>query len=237
VLRTRHARLALQEAHARVLEAGTVAVAGGGASGGAGRAKRALASRRLRRLSLLSAELRHFVGAVESHVGGEVHGHAMHALNARLRARDDSYSSSSGGDGSNSSSSSGNPGAVRPRDLYELRDAFVAHASDAHAACLLSPRDASLLRAVDRTLQLALDFRAAMRRSTPETLLTDAPLYAAAQGVHARFTVAAREACARLRDAARDVGGALGGVDPRRAAALLRQLDYNGYYLSSAEVA
>jgi hypothetical protein len=86
-------------------------------------------------------------------------------------------------------------------------------------------------------MQLALDFRAALRRSTPETLLVDAPLYASVQGVHARFAVAAREACARLRDASRDVGGALGGVDPRRAAALLRQLDFNGYYVSSAEVA
>jgi hypothetical protein len=37
--------------------------------------------------------------------------------------------------------------------------------------------------------------------------------------------------CGRLREAAADPGGALGGVSPGRAAALLETLDYNGFYL------
>ena len=75
ILRVRHARLALQEAHDRVHEAGHVDVSSLGHRGGGerGRAGRALALRRLRRLSLLAAEFGHFMNAIESHVGGAVH--------------------------------------------------------------------------------------------------------------------------------------------------------------------
>jgi hypothetical protein len=51
-----------------------VTSASGAAPRDRGRAGRALALRRLRRLSLLSSEFRHFVSAVEAHVGGQVHG-------------------------------------------------------------------------------------------------------------------------------------------------------------------
>lgn len=55
--------------------------------------------------------------------------------------------------------------------------------------------------------------------------------HAAVQALHARFKTAARGVCRRLREAAADTGGALGGVSPAHAAALLGQLDYNGFYL------
>jgi hypothetical protein len=53
------------------------------------------------------------------------------------------------------------------------------------------------------------------------------------QATHARFRVAARRLCVCLRDAAADRGGALGGVEPRRAAELLERVDHNGFYLRS----
>ena len=171
-----------------------------------GRAGRALALRRLRRLSLLSSEFRHFVSAIEAHVGGQVHGVASVALASCLAP------------------------PARPADLYELRAALVSHASDVHRGCLLSLRDQPLKRAVDDTLQLALDFRAAMRRSSAEKLLSDGALYAAVQALHARFKTSARQLCKKLREAAADSGGALGGISPVHASALLHQLDYNGFY-------
>ena len=210
LLKLRHASLALREAHDRVHEAGNVNVDGGRGSlrGSAGRA---LALRRLRRLSLLSSEFRHFVGAVEAHVGGRVHGAAARDLAARLRRP-----------------STGEP---RPADLYELRQALVDHAREVSEACLLSARNQPLVRAVDHTLQLALDFRAAMRRAPADQLLSDGALYAAVQTLHARFKITVRAVCRQLKDAAADTGGALGGVSPRDAVELLGQLDYNGFYL------
>jgi hypothetical protein len=47
------------------------------------------------------------------------------------------------------------------------RYTLVSHAGDVYAACLLSARDAPLRRSIDSALQLALDFRAAMRRAPP----------------------------------------------------------------------
>jgi len=125
----------------------------------------------------------------------------------------------------------GGAGVPRPTDLYELRAALVSHAAAVHDACLLSSRDAPLLRTIDAALQLALDFRATMRRAPPDRLLADGAMYAAVQALHARFKTAARGVCRRLREAAADTGGALGGVSPAHAAALLGQLDYNGFYL------
>ena len=102
---------------------------------------------------------------------------------------------------------------------------------------LLSARDALLREAVDVALQLALDFRKAVRlgaSSAPASaLLTDGAAYASVQATHARFRVAARRLCVCLRDAAADRGGALGGVEPRRAAELLERVDHNGFYLRS----
>lgn len=213
ILRVRHARLALQEAHDRVHEAGHVDVSSLGHRGGGerGRAGRALALRRLRRLSLLAAEFGHFMNAIESHVGGAVHGAAGVSLNASLRTP--------------------RTNEPKPTDLYELRGAIVSYATDVYDACLLSNRDVPLRFSVDQALQLALDFRAAMRRCPPETLLSDGGVYAAVQAIHARFKATTRALCGRLREAAADPGGALGGVSPGRAAALLETLDYNGFYL------
>ena len=213
MLRVRHARLALQEAHDRVHEAGHVDASSLATREGGerGRAGRALALRRLRRLSLLSSEFRHFASAVESQVGGAVHGAAPAALHAALRRA--------------------GTREPKPSDLYQLRDAIVAFATDAHDACLLSARDAQLRRSVDEALQLALDFRAAMRRSPPDRLLSDGGVYAAVQAIHARFKATTGALCGRLREAAADPGGALGGVSPGRASALLARLDFNGFYL------
>ena len=213
MLRVRHARLALQEAHDRVHEAGHVDASSLATREGGerGRAGRALALRRLRRLSLLSSEFRHFASAVESQVGGAVHGAAPAALHAALRRA--------------------GTREPKPSDLYQLRDAIVAFAADAHDACLLSARDAQLRRSVDEALQLALDFRAAMRRSPPDRLLSDGGVYAAVQAIHARFKATTGALCGRLREAAADPGGALGGVSPGRASALLARLDFNGFYL------
>ena len=213
MLRVRHARLALQEAHDRVHEAGHVDASSLATREGGerGRAGRALALRRLRRLSLLSSEFRHFASAVESQVGGAVHGAAPAALHAALRRA--------------------GTREPKPSDLYQLRDAIVAFATDAHDACLLSARNAQLRRSVDEALQLALDFRAAMRRSPPDRLLSDGGVYAAVQAIHARFKATTGALCGRLREAAADPGGALGGVSPGRASALLARLDFNGFYL------
>ena len=213
ILRVRHARLALQEAHDRVHEAGHVDASSLATREGGerGRAGRALALRRLRRLSLLSSEFRHFASAVESQVGGAVHGAAPAALHAALRRA--------------------GTREPKPSDLYQLRDVIVAYATDAHDACLLSARDAPLRSSVDEALQLALDFRAAMRRSPPDRLLSDGGVYAAVQAIHARFKATTGALCGRLREAAADPGGALGGVSPERAAALLARLDFNGFYL------
>jgi len=70
-----------------------------------------------------------------------------------------------------------------------------------------------------------------VRPWAPDKLLSDGALYAAVQALHARFAAAARGVCVRLREAAADAGGALGGVSPHHAATLLGQLDYNGFYL------
>ena len=213
MLRVRHARLALQEAHDRVNEAGHVDASSLATREGGerGRAGRALALRRLRRLSLLSSEFRHFASAVESQVGGAVHGAAPAALHAALRRA--------------------GTREPKPSDLYQLRDAIVAYATDAHDACLLSARDAPLRTSVDDALQLALDFRAAMRRSPPDRLLSDGGVYAAVQAIHARFKAITGALCGRLREAAADPGGALGGGSPERASALLTRLDFNGFFL------
>jgi hypothetical protein len=226
----RHAGLALQEAHGRVHEAGNVDNRGAstGGAGERGRAARALSLRRLRRLSLLSSEFRHFVSAVETHVGGQVHGIASASLAARLRfpaigrpAVEGGRGSGGGGGGSGGSRISegterrdsaafgpilvgggihgnsggggsgggcsrgrgghkgGGAGVPRPTDLYELSAALVSHAAAVHDACLLSSRDAPLLRTIDAALQLALDFRATMRRAPPDRLLADGAMYAA----------------------------------------------------------
>ena len=229
LLRLRHVSLALAEAHARVHEAGRAARAGGlafaarrgdgDAPGGV--ASRLLAERRARRLSLLSHELRHFVAAVEASAGEECHGAARAALQASFFEH---------GDG-------GEPRTVRARDAYALRAAAAAYAARCATACFLSARDAPLREAVDVALQLALDFRKAVRlgaSSAPASaLLTDGAAYASVQATHARFRVAARRLCVCLRDAAADRGGALGGVEPRRAAELLERVDHNGFYLRS----
>ena len=47
--------------------------------------------------------------------------------------------------------------------------------------------------------------------------------------------MAVRRTCERLREAAADGGGALGGVSPGTAAALLAEIDHNGYYLGGRE--
>ena len=86
---------------------------------------------------------------------------------------------------------------------------------------------------MDVALQLALDFRKATRSAPCGELLKDGATYAAVQATHARFRVAARRLCVCLRDAAADRGGALGGVEPRRAAELLERVDHNGFYLRS----
>ena len=103
----------------------------------------------------------------------------------------------------------------------------------------MSARDAPLREAVDVALQLALDFRKAVRlgvspRAPASALLTDGAAYASVQATHARFRVAARRLCVCLRDAAADRGGALGGVEPRRAAELLERVDHNGFYRTGA---
>ena len=229
LLRLRHVSLALAEAHARVHEAGRAARArgsafaarGGGSDVPGGVASRLLAERRARRLSLLSHELRHFVAAVEASAGEECHGAARAALQASFFEH---------GDG-------GEPRTVRARDAYALRAAAAAYAARCATACFLSARDAPLREAVDVALQLALDFRKAVRlgaSSAPASaLLTDGAAYASVQATHARFRVAARRLCVCLRDAAADRGGALGGVEPRRAAELLERVDHNGFYLRS----
>ena len=76
-----------------------------------------------------------------------------------------------------------------------------------------------------------------MRRAPPDRLLSDGALYAAVQALHARFKTAARGVCKQLREAAADAGGALGGISPGHAAALLGQLDYNGFYAGSNNAA
>ena len=235
LLRLRHVSLALAEAHARVHEAGRAyrgslrsrardddEDAFGGVAG------RLLADRRLRRLSLLSHELRHFVAAVEASAGEECHGAARAALEKAFFED---------ADGSNRKKR-----VVRARDAYALRAAAAAYATRCASACFLSARDAPLREAVDVALQLALDFRKATRAAATETraasassLLTDGSTYASVQATHARFRVAARRLCVCLRDAAADRGGALGGVEPRRAAELLERIDHNGFYLRSAE--
>lgn len=235
LLRLRHVSLALAEANARVHEAGRAyrgslrsrardddEDAFGGVAG------RLLADRRLRRLSLLSHELRHFVAAVEASAGEECHGAARAALEKAFFED---------ADGSNRKKR-----VVRARDAYALRAAAAAYATRCASACFLSARDAPLREAVDVALQLALDFRKATRAAATETraasassLLTDGSTYASVQATHARFRVAARRLCVCLRDAAADRGGALGGVEPRRAAELLERLDHNGFYLRRAE--
>jgi hypothetical protein len=230
MLRLRHVSLALAEAHARVHEAGRAHRgslrsrtrddddAFGGVAG------RLLADRRLRRLSLLSHELRHFVAAVEASAGEECHGAARAALEKSFFED---------ADGRN-----GKIRSVRARDAYALRAAAAAYATRCASACFLSARDAPLREAVDVALQLALDFRKATRAASTDkesasSLLTDGSTYASVQATHARFRVAARRLCVCLRDAAADRGGALGGVEPRRAAELLERLDHNGFYLRS----
>ena len=235
LLRLRHVSLALAEAHARVHEAGRAyrgslrsrardddEDAFGGVAG------RLLADRRLRRLSLLSHELRHFVAAVEASAGEECHGAARAALEKAF------FEDANGRNRKNR--------VVRARDAYALRAAAAAYATRCASACFLSARDAPLREAVDVALQLALDFRKATRAASTETraasassLLTDGSTYASVQATHARFRVAARRLCVCLRDAAADRGGALGGVEPRRAAELLERIDHNGFYLRSAE--
>ena len=209
-LRGKHASSALREAHARVHEAGRAM-----ASRRSHRTRTTPATRRLRRLALLSSEFRHFARAVEAHVGFRVHGAAAGRLAARLR--------------------DAKTGAPRPSDLYELRDAMMEHARNAHEGCLLADRDAPLRAAVDDALQLALDFRAALRRCPTESLSSDGGVYATVQTIHARFKMAVRRTCERLREAAADGGGALGGVSPGTAAALLAEIDHNGYYLGGRE--
>ena len=209
-LRGKHASSALREAHARVHEAGRAM-----ASRRSHRTRTTPATRRLRRLALLSSEFRHFARAVEAHAGCRVHGAAAGRLAARLR--------------------DAKTGAPRPSDLYELRGAMMEHARNAHEGCLLADRDAPLRAAVDDALQLALDFRAALRRCPTDTLLSDGSVYATVQTIHARFKIAVRRTCERLREAAADGGGALGGVAPDTAAALLAEIDYNGYYLGGGE--
>ena len=210
-LRGKHASSALREAHARVHEAGRAMYS----SRGAPKLRTTPATRRLRRLALLSSEFRHFARAVESHAGCRVHGAAAGRLAARLR--------------------DAKTGAPRPSDLYELRDAMMEHARNAHEGCLLADRDAPLRAAVDDALQLALDFRAALRRCPTESLSSDGGVYATVQTIHARFKMAVRRTCERLREAAADGGGALGGVSPGTAAALLAEIDHNGYYLGGRE--
>lgn len=230
MLRLRHVSLALAEAHARVHEAGRAhrgslrsrARDDDDAFGGV--AGRLLADRRLRRLSLLSHELRHFVAAVEASAGEECHGAARAALEKSF------FEDADGRNGKNRS--------VRARDAYALRAAAAAYATRCASACFLSVRDAPLREAVDVALQLALDFRKATRaastdKASASSLLTDGSTYASVQATHARFRVAARRLCVCLRDAAADRGGALGGVEPRRAAELLERLDHNGFYLRS----
>ena len=117
-LRGKHASSALREAHARVHEAGRAMYS----SRGAPKLRTTPATRRLRRLALLSSEFRHFARAVESHAGCRVHGAAAGRLAARLR--------------------DAKTGAPRPSDLYELRDAMMEHARNAHEGCLLADRDA-----------------------------------------------------------------------------------------------
>lgn len=211
-LRGRHASSALREAHARVHEAGRAMAS---RAAGPRAAARAPATRRLRRLALLSSEFRHFARAVEAHAGAKTHGAAASRLAARLRVA--------------------GTGSPRPSDLYELRDAMMEYARNAHEGCLLADRDAPLRAAVDDALQLALDFRAALRRCPTDTLLSDGSVYATVQTIHARFKIAVRRTCERLREAAADGGGALGGVAPDTAAALLAEIDYNGYYLGGGE--
>ena len=127
------------------------------------------------------------------------------------------------------------PRTVRARDAYALRAAAAAYADRCASACFLAPRDAPLREAVDVALQLALDFRKATRKGSSaadaKNIFADGATYAAVQATHARFRVAARRLCVCLRDAAADCGGALGGVEPRRAAELLERIDHNGYYL------
>jgi hypothetical protein len=189
-----------------------------------GVAGRLLADRRLRRLSLLSHELRHFVAAVEASAGEECHGAARAALEKSFFED---------ADGRN-----GKIRSVRARDAYALRAAAAAYATRCASACFLSARDAPLREAVDVALQLALDFRKATRAASTDkesasSLLTDGSTYASVQATHARFRVAARRLCVCLRDAAADRGGALGGVEPRRAAELLERIDHNDFYLRS----
>jgi len=168
----------------------------------------ALAKRRLRRLSLLSHELRHFVSCVEGYCGEGCHGSAKLALRLALREN--------------------GTHRVKPKDAYAIRDVLWTFAETCAAFCFLRPRDAPLREAIDVALQLALDFRKHVRHS--KSLLTDGVAYAACQATHATFKIHVKRLCVRLADAASDAGGSLGGVSPKRARDLLFRIDHNGFY-------
>jgi hypothetical protein len=220
LLRFRHVALALGEAHSRAHEAGNAYVSARADGGTRGLAGKQIAARRLRRVSLLSHELRHFVSAAEAAAGEACRGEAKRLFLEKCGSA---------------------------KDAYGLRDAVSAYAARCAEACLLSPRDARAREAVDLCLQLALDFRRvardgargegpgdgepAARLHRASRLLTDGATYAALQSTHARFRVAATRLCECLRDAAGDIGGSLGGIDPRRASNWLGRLDQNGFYL------
>ena len=68
-------------------------------------------------------------------------------------------------------------------------------------------------------------------RSPPDRLLSDEGVYAAVQAIHARRKAITGRCAWRLREAAADPGGARGGVSPERASALLTRLDFNGFFL------
>ena len=209
LLKFRHVTHALSEAHQLVHEAGVDSVSAYKHGGERGISGKALAQRRLRRLSLLSFELRHFVSCLEGYAGEGCHGTTTRVLKHALRDIKTHQ--------------------VKPKDAYQIRGACVSFVDACASFCFLSERDEPLRQAIDGALQLALDFRKTVRNASTG-LLTDGTAYASLQATHATFKIAVKHLCVRLADAASDIGGSLGGVSPTAAAALLNRIDHNGFY-------